>query len=735
MLRIFKSFGAVVVVAGLIPSALAFSLLGPPAASGNADGYQQPVISYFLGGDIGGPKNLGEEYRWNTPALNYAFDANFLDYFGSNGVVAVEQAIAIMNTVSNLSAYSLSLAELPMEATRYNYQAQALRLLDLKSAALSFMVEELGLADPDRWTWCLRSRDVIPGLACPFMIYTVIKRNFDPETFEPTSYVNGALYSYKIIEFCTGPNPLADAYEFNVDPLTQTASAVASFGAIFQGGFFGFGYNYGAFWTGLTRDDVGGLRYLMRTNNINFESVATDSVLLQTNLTANQLLVTSNLTLLVAQALTNDAAALAALYPGLVIDSTTPIFTNLVSTNVTTSLANYYYDPVGTPPHLVLATNFTTNVVTWYTHTFANVVTNSYFTNGLVINQTTRVAPSPYDPYSSGILQTNITSTASVVPIIMGDYYLLLSNSCIPQIVSTQLTTVFVSTNLILVSTNLNGNTNNQSFSQSIVTFFTNHIYVVHPCDRLTGTVGLRQGMNHFNFVRQNYDSLLGRFFQPITNRYTLIGVTNSTAVPQTFERVVIQPDFLFTAEERQVPDGAWTGIGFRTVPQFDTSNINDPAAVAGPGTMQSPITIEFNKVGPLFINIGPSFLTEDTSDLNFIWGSFDGSTNAPIIYPSGTSITDLENQVLIQVSPVFLPGGTRGVFYSSTFVVTGGQPPYAFSLAPGSGGLPPGLNLSPAGVLSGVPISVGVFDVVVRINDSSARLVDRPYTITIIDP
>ena len=37
--------------------------------------------------------NLGEEYRWNSPVLTYSYDETFLNYFGSNGVVAVEKAI------------------------------------------------------------------------------------------------------------------------------------------------------------------------------------------------------------------------------------------------------------------------------------------------------------------------------------------------------------------------------------------------------------------------------------------------------------------------------------------------------------------------------------------------------------------------------------------------------------------------------------------------------------------
>jgi hypothetical protein len=111
--------------------------------------------------------------------------------------------------------------------TRNNYTAAALNLRDLKSVALFFMVEELGLANPVRYTWCLRDRRELPNQSCPFMHYDVIMRNFDPITFEPSRYVNGTLYSYEIFERCTGDNPLADAVEFPVDPLAPSPTAVA----------------------------------------------------------------------------------------------------------------------------------------------------------------------------------------------------------------------------------------------------------------------------------------------------------------------------------------------------------------------------------------------------------------------------------------------------------------------------------------------------------------------------
>src|SRR4051794_18889468 len=83
---------AMFVLAGL--NAGAFVLLGP-----NNEPYQAPVIGYnplrFDPVPLG-PKNLGEEYRRNTPVMYYTYDANFLDYFGSNGVVAIDQAMTIM---------------------------------------------------------------------------------------------------------------------------------------------------------------------------------------------------------------------------------------------------------------------------------------------------------------------------------------------------------------------------------------------------------------------------------------------------------------------------------------------------------------------------------------------------------------------------------------------------------------------------------------------------------------
>ena len=61
-------------------------------------------------------------------------------------------------------------------------------------------------------------------------------------------------------------------------------------------------------------------------------------------------------------------------------------------------------------------------------------------------------------------------------------------------------------------------------------------------------------------------------------------------------------------------------------------------------------------------------------------------------------------------------PDATLGQPYSHQFAVTGGVAPYAFSAA----GLPPGLALSPAGLLAGTPSAAGSFSASITVTDSA---------------
>src|SRR5881628_3974360 len=101
------------VVSALASPAYAFSLLGPYAIAGGTV-WQVERIGYNLPGDIGGPMNVaaGEEYRWNSPNVFYAYDAPFLDFFGTRGREEVEKAIKILGDLPPASL--LNVDDYPM---------------------------------------------------------------------------------------------------------------------------------------------------------------------------------------------------------------------------------------------------------------------------------------------------------------------------------------------------------------------------------------------------------------------------------------------------------------------------------------------------------------------------------------------------------------------------------------------------------------------------------------------
>jgi hypothetical protein len=232
-----------------------------------------------------------------------------------------------------------------------------------------------------------------------------------------------------------------------------------------------------------------------------------------------------------------------------------------------------------------------------------------------------------------------------------------------------------------------------------------------------------------------------------------LFNPVNSQWETRTFQRVVATPDIIISAADLANGQGAdvFNGTVTRSIPNYENANSN---GLAGPGVIDGQTTFTFNKVGPVFWN-GPFPDTNGFTDLvnemtqipSLQWASFDGTTNAPILYPNGASIGDLENRMVISISPASLPDGTNGVAYqTTTFSATGGHPPYTWS-TPTVGGtaqtqLPDGLVFSSDGVLSGTPTSdnsPGIYDFAITVTDSSGpppystgRVVTLNYTITI---
>ena len=251
MLRFAKNILLLLVFAAAVPSASAFSLFGPL----NTSWMIVPDRGYVT---AGGPMNLGEGYRWNMPTVTYGFDPAFVEYFGSNGVYAIEQAIKVLNDLP--SASQVDLNKYPLSTTRENYRASALNLVDLKSIALSYMLNFMGLDTPEYYVWTVRYEYHVPNSNPVIPIYYVVQRNFDPVTFEPSSYINGTLYTYSL--FHSDSPHFAFTTPAPVDTSLPAAVTVAAFNAF-----------SGAYYTGLTRDDVGGLRYLYRQRNMVVETL------------------------------------------------------------------------------------------------------------------------------------------------------------------------------------------------------------------------------------------------------------------------------------------------------------------------------------------------------------------------------------------------------------------------------------------------------------------------------
>ena len=275
--------------------ARAFALLGPfPWWMQTTNHY-----NFQMPDDIGGPVDINSGYRWNVPVVTYGFDKSFLDFFGTNGVAAVVSAIQTLNNLPPAS--TLVLTNYPFQTLQLNYTAGSNFLFDLKSKTLSLLLQELGLAQPDRYVYVLKQwtplcvTNVFQWLAGqpydPYAtdqflgIYSIEdwaipdylgQFNFDPVTLQPSVNINGLAYSGVIANW-DSQSPqlwtyLTDPEAFPDFPLVGYDEYLIFPYLAYNDGAYAARYS-GFFFTGLTYDDVGGLGYLFSTNNINFETL------------------------------------------------------------------------------------------------------------------------------------------------------------------------------------------------------------------------------------------------------------------------------------------------------------------------------------------------------------------------------------------------------------------------------------------------------------------------------
>ena len=259
---------------GVLPTR-AFTLLGPMA------GWQAPDLGYNIpdsAPEYGGPRLRGDEYRLSTPIVTYGIDGSFMEFFGAEGARAVDEAFALFNSITNVSAFSENLEEFPLKADGVNPTASALGMIDLKTQILSQIMATLGLTSPERWCWSIRGRNGDP------IRYSVANFNYDPVSSRPSRYVNGTMYSYIVRDIFNsdGARIFSDAREIPVDsanPNISLASTVSINSFLTSDVRVARSINpNGRYFTGLTRDDAGGLRYLYHPANRNYEAAPAGSI-------------------------------------------------------------------------------------------------------------------------------------------------------------------------------------------------------------------------------------------------------------------------------------------------------------------------------------------------------------------------------------------------------------------------------------------------------------------------
>ena len=108
------------------------------------------------------------------------------------------------------------------------------------------------------------------------------------------------------------------------------------------------------------------------------------------------------------------------------------------------------------------------------------------------------------------------------------------------------------------------------------------------------------------------------------------------------------------------------------------------------------------------------SLRTDDINGITFIYPAAGGG---------GGPVTILTST---------LAGGTVGSSYTQTLSASGGTLPYTWSLVQGAGTLPPGLNLSGAGVISGAPNTEGTYNFTVKVTDAVQGTAQKALSIVV---
>jgi len=165
--------------------------------------------------------------------------------------------------------------------------------------------------------------------------------------------------------------------------------------------------------------------------------------------------------------------------------------------------------------------------------------------------------------------------------------------------------------------------------------------------------LALRPGVEKVNFKQINFYGSFPGYTNRISDNY----YTNGHLAKQNIQIPLNQPDILFVAGDLGVFGISGAPIMSSrtdTTGWANNSALNSLGTVGhfGPGVIQSPIVISFSSIGPFIENRFPGFMDQANQVGNFGgWAAFDGTTNAPFIFPNGASFRELMDRILSTAS------------------------------------------------------------------------------------